>query len=138
MAVLFAGSVVALERGRTLFGPRAAIAVAAALLAIRATPSMFHELSSEPVFAAAFAGWALLVVRAAFGPSAGRFALVGARRRRARPRAAGERRAARLRPLSAPPRRAVAGEAELARRIRPRCGPPTAGVDRHNGVRFDY
>ena len=38
---------------------------------------MFHELSSEPVFAAAFAVWALLVVRAAFAPSVGRFALVG-------------------------------------------------------------
>ena len=38
---------------------------------------MFHELSSEPVFAAAFAGWAWLVTRATFAPSAGRFALVG-------------------------------------------------------------
>jgi hypothetical protein len=38
---------------------------------------MFHELSSEPVFAAAFAAWGLLVVRAALAPSVGRFALVG-------------------------------------------------------------
>ena len=38
---------------------------------------MFHELSSEPIFAAAFAGWALLVTRATFAPSVGRFALVG-------------------------------------------------------------
>jgi hypothetical protein len=39
--------------------------------------AMFHELSSEPVFAAAFAGWALLVVRAGIRPSIARFALVG-------------------------------------------------------------
>jgi hypothetical protein len=38
---------------------------------------MFHELSSEPFFAAAFALWALLVTRAARNPSAGRFAAVG-------------------------------------------------------------
>jgi hypothetical protein len=38
---------------------------------------MFHELSSEPLFAAAFALWALLVTRAAAHPSIGRFAMVG-------------------------------------------------------------
>jgi hypothetical protein len=38
---------------------------------------MFHELSSEPVFAVAFAGWAYLVVRAGARPSTARFALVG-------------------------------------------------------------
>src|SRR5918994_6877887 len=39
---------------------------------------MFHEVSSEPLFAAAFALWALLVVRAARAPSTWRFAAVGA------------------------------------------------------------
>jgi len=38
---------------------------------------MLHELSSEPMFAAAFSLWALLLTRAAFGPSVRRFALVG-------------------------------------------------------------
>jgi hypothetical protein len=38
---------------------------------------MFHEISSEPVFAAAFSLWALLVVRATRAPSPARFALVG-------------------------------------------------------------
>jgi hypothetical protein len=38
---------------------------------------MFHELSSEPLFAAAFALWAWLVARAAAQPSIRRFVLVG-------------------------------------------------------------
>jgi hypothetical protein len=38
---------------------------------------MFHELASELVLGAAFAGWALLVTRAAFAPTVARFALVG-------------------------------------------------------------
>jgi hypothetical protein len=38
---------------------------------------MFHELSSEPLFAAAFALWALLVTRAGARPSPFRFALAG-------------------------------------------------------------
>lgn len=77
MAVLYAGSIVCWAAAARFFGPRAAIAVAAALLAYTGYALMFHELSSEPVFAAAFAGWALLVTRATFAPSAGRFALVG-------------------------------------------------------------
>ena len=77
MAVLYAGSIVCWAAAARFFGPRAAIAVAAALLAYPGYALMFHELSSEPVFAAAFAGWALLVTRATFAPSAGRFALVG-------------------------------------------------------------
>src|SRR5207249_431696 len=59
------------------FGARAALLVAVALLAYPAYGLMFHEVSSEPVFAAAFALWALLAVRAARAPSAPRFALVG-------------------------------------------------------------
>ena len=38
---------------------------------------MFHEVSSEPIFAAAFSLWALLVVRAWQHPTATRFALAG-------------------------------------------------------------
>ena len=77
MAVLYAGSIVCWAAAARFFGPRAAIAVAVALLAYTGYALMFHELSSEPVFAAAFAGWAWLVTRATFAPSAGRFALVG-------------------------------------------------------------
>jgi hypothetical protein len=77
MAVLFAGSVVAWSAAARAFGPRAALLVAAALLVYPAYGLMFHELSSEPVFSAAFALWAWLVVRAARHPSARRFVLVG-------------------------------------------------------------
>jgi hypothetical protein len=77
MAVLFAGSVVAWSAAARYFGPRAALLVAVALLAYPAWGLMFHELSSEPLFAAAFSLWAWLVVRAAQSPSAARFGLVG-------------------------------------------------------------
>jgi hypothetical protein len=77
MAVLFAASVVAWSVAARAFGPRAALLVAAALLVFPAYGLMFHEVSSEPLFAAAFALWALLVVRAAQTPSARRFAFVG-------------------------------------------------------------
>src|SRR5918994_3367485 len=78
MAVLFAGSVVAWTAAARSFGPWPAILVAAALLLYPAYGLMFHEVSSEPLFAAAFALWALLVVRAAGASSVRRFALVGA------------------------------------------------------------
>jgi hypothetical protein len=77
LAVLFAGSVVAWSAAARTFGARVALLVAAALLVYPAYGLMFHELSSETFFAAAFAGWALLVTRAATRPSLGRFALVG-------------------------------------------------------------
>jgi hypothetical protein len=77
MAVLFAGSVVAWAAAARWFGARVALLVAAALLVYPAYGLMFHELSSEPLFAAAFALWAWLVTRAAGQPSVSRFALVG-------------------------------------------------------------
>jgi hypothetical protein len=77
MAVLFAGSVVAWSVAARAFGARAALLVAIGLLVYPAYGLMFHELSSEPIFAAAFALWGLLVVRAAQAPSVDRFALVG-------------------------------------------------------------
>lgn len=77
MAVLFAGSIVAWAVAARAFGARTALAVAAALLVYPAYGLMFHELSSEPLFAAAFAGWALLVTRAAQHPTVARFAFVG-------------------------------------------------------------
>ena len=77
MALLYAGSIVCWAGAARYFGPWVAIGVAASLLLYQGYALMYHELSSEPVFAAGFAAWALLVVRAAFAPSAGRFALVG-------------------------------------------------------------
>jgi 4-amino-4-deoxy-L-arabinose transferase-like glycosyltransferase len=77
MAVLFAGSVVAWAAAARAFGARAALLVAAALLVYPAYGLMFHELSSEPLFAAAFALWAVLVTRAAERPSSRRFAVGG-------------------------------------------------------------
>jgi hypothetical protein len=77
LALLFAGSIVAWTVAARTFGPRAALLVAIALLVYPAYGLMFHELSSEPVFAAAFALWGLLVARAAAEPRARRFAYVG-------------------------------------------------------------
>jgi hypothetical protein len=69
LAVLFAGSVVAWSAAARAYGARAALLVAVALLIYPAWGLMFHELSSEPLFAAAFSLWALLVVRLALRPS---------------------------------------------------------------------
>jgi hypothetical protein len=77
MAVLYAGSIVCWAGAARYFGPWVAISVSACLFLYQGYAIMFHELSSEPVFAAAFAAWALLLVRAAFAPSAGRFAAAG-------------------------------------------------------------
>ena len=77
LAVLFAVSVVAWAAAARAFGVRAALLVAAALLVYPAYALMFHELSSETFFSAAFALWALLVTRAARRPSARAFAFAG-------------------------------------------------------------
>jgi hypothetical protein len=77
MAVLFAGSVVAWAAAARAFSPRAALAVALALLVYPAYGLMFHELSSEVVFAASFSLWAWLLTRAAVRPSVTRFAVAG-------------------------------------------------------------
>jgi hypothetical protein len=77
LAVLFAGSVVAWAAAARSFGTRAALLVSVAVLVYPAYGLMFHELSSEPLFAAAFALWAWLVTRAAGRPSLRRFALAG-------------------------------------------------------------
>jgi hypothetical protein len=77
MAVLYAGSVVAWSSVAGVFGQRSRLFMAIALLVYPGYGLLFHEFSSDAVFAAAFAGWALLVSRAMVNPSAGRFALVG-------------------------------------------------------------
>lgn len=77
MAVLFAASLVAWAVAARAFGARAALLVAFALLVYPAYALMFHELSSEPIFAAAFSLWALLTVRAWQEPTPMRFAVAG-------------------------------------------------------------
>jgi hypothetical protein len=77
MALLFALSILCWSVAARTFGPWVALATALALLLYPAYGLLFHELSSEPVFATAFALLALLVVRAADSPSAGRWAGVG-------------------------------------------------------------
>jgi hypothetical protein len=77
MAVLFAGSVTAWTAAARVYSARAALLVAVALLIYPAWGLMFHEVSSEPIFCAGFAVWALLVVRAAESPSPRRFLWMG-------------------------------------------------------------
>ena len=77
MALVYASSIVCWAAAARYFGAWPAIAVAVALLLYQGYALMFHEISSEPMFAAAFALWALLLTRAAFRPSTRRFALVG-------------------------------------------------------------
>jgi hypothetical protein len=78
MSVLYAASIVAWFLAARSFGGRAALATAVVLLAYPGYGILFHELASDAVFAAAFAGWSLLVVRVLLRPSVARFALVGA------------------------------------------------------------
>jgi hypothetical protein len=79
MALLFAASILAWSLIALKFGGRrAAILVAAALILYPGYGGLFHELSSDAVFAAAFAGWALLVARALERPTLPRFAVAGA------------------------------------------------------------
>ena len=91
---------------------------------------MFHELSSETTFAAGFALWGLLVVRAAVQPSVGRFALVGLGIALARADPAGKRSPARVRRVSAPRRRDVEGPRPLGGGDRARGRRPSCRVDR--------
>jgi len=77
LGVLFAGSVVAWSAAARWFSTRAALLVAVALLAYPAWGLMFHELSSEPLFAAAFSLWAWLMTRAAMRPTPWGFAWAG-------------------------------------------------------------
>jgi hypothetical protein len=77
MAALYAFSILAWTAVGAAFGRRAAVFVALALLLFPGWAIFFHTIGSDPVFAAAFAGWAWLLTRAFITPSAVRFALVG-------------------------------------------------------------
>jgi hypothetical protein len=77
LAVLYALSIVAWSAVALAFGRRTALVTAVALLLYQGYALMFHELSSEPLFAAAFAGWALALTRAVQAPTTRRFAVAG-------------------------------------------------------------
>jgi Glycosyltransferase family 87/Dolichyl-phosphate-mannose-protein mannosyltransferase len=76
--VLYAGSILAWFLAARRFGGKAALLSAAALLLYPGYAILFHELSSDAVFAAAFAGWSFLVVRTLLSPTTKGFAAVGA------------------------------------------------------------
>jgi hypothetical protein len=77
LGVLYAGSVVAWSAAAAVFGGRAALATAAALLAYPGYGILFHALSSDAIFAAALAAWAFVVTRAAVRMSVAYFAVAG-------------------------------------------------------------
>ena len=77
MGVLYAGSIVAWSVTARVFGRRAALVTAIALVLFPGYAILFHKLASDAVFAAGFAGWGLLVSRAYVRPTSGRWLLVG-------------------------------------------------------------
>jgi hypothetical protein len=77
LGLLYALSIVAWGRFAFTFGARAAIATSALLLVYPGYGILFHQLASDSLFAAAFAGWALLLSRAIQRPSIKTFAFAG-------------------------------------------------------------
>jgi hypothetical protein len=78
MSLLYAASIVAWFLAARTFGARAALLTTVVLLAYPGYGILFHELSSDSIVAAAFAGWSLLAVRALRAPSLVQFAVLGA------------------------------------------------------------
>ncbi len=78
LALLYALSILAWAKVALTFGARAALLTAALLLVHPGYGILFHELASDSLFAAAFAGWALLLARALTRRSRTAFALAGA------------------------------------------------------------
>jgi len=77
LAVLYALSIVAWGRVALTFGARAAIATSALLLVYPGYGILFHQLASDALFAAGFAGWSVLAARAIRRPSLVTFATAG-------------------------------------------------------------
>jgi hypothetical protein len=77
-ALMFAGSILLYAKTALLYGRGAAVLVGVALVLYPGYGVVFHELASEIVFAAGFAVWTAVVVRAALRPSAWWFAGAGA------------------------------------------------------------
>lgn len=76
-AVLYATSILCWWAVARRFGPATAVATAVALLAYPGYALLFHQLSSDALFAFVFAVVALLVARAAERPTVARAALLG-------------------------------------------------------------
>jgi hypothetical protein len=77
LALLYALSIVAWGRVALIFGARAAVVTSVLLLVSPGYGILFHQLASDSLFAAGFAGWALLLSRAVPKPSIKAFAFVG-------------------------------------------------------------
>jgi len=77
LALLYAASILAWAGVALKFGARAAIVTSALLLVYPGYGILFHGLASDSLFAAGFAGWALLLSRAILRPSVGTFFVAG-------------------------------------------------------------
>ena len=77
LALMYAGSILAWAAVGLTFGRRAAILTAGLLLVYPGYGILFHGLSGDSMFAAAFSGWALLLTRAMLRPSVRAFAFAG-------------------------------------------------------------
>jgi hypothetical protein len=77
LALLYACSIVAWSRVALTFGSSAAVLTSALLLLFPGYGILFHQLASDSLFAAGFALWALLMMRAIHRPSVKAFACVG-------------------------------------------------------------
>ncbi|MDX6407388.1 MAG: alpha,2-mannosyltransferase [Gaiellaceae bacterium] len=77
LAILYAFSILAWARIALVFGSRAAILTSALLLVFPGYGILFHQLASDSLFAAAFAGWALLLTTAIRRPSVKAFVFAG-------------------------------------------------------------
>jgi len=76
--VLFAVSVVAWWAAALVFGRVAAVASAALLLVYPAWATLYHQASSDAVFATGLALWALVLTRSLARPATSRFVALGA------------------------------------------------------------
>ena len=77
LALLYACSIVAWARVALTFGSRAAILTSALLLVYPGYGILFHQLASDSLFAAGFALWALLIMRAIQRPAIKAFIYAG-------------------------------------------------------------
>jgi hypothetical protein len=77
LALLYAGSIVAWSAVALTFGKRPAVLTAVLLILYPGYGILFHELASDSLFAAAFAGWALLLTRSILRPSVKAFLVAG-------------------------------------------------------------
>ncbi|HXG75230.1 MAG TPA: hypothetical protein VNJ53_01535 [Gaiellaceae bacterium] len=78
MSLLYAAAVTCWFLAARLYGGAAALLTVVVLWLYPGYGILLHELASDAVFAVAFAGWALLLVRVLHAPSAAGYALAGA------------------------------------------------------------